>query len=206
MKFLYLAIFVALVAGCAGRQASSQTREESIAMKTRVYSNADPERVIAAAERLLTLADGKDFSFSHTESGFQASRRWSVYLVIAAAFGTDTWAFSAVKEGAGTKATVIAATSAQSASPMPVATSTGGGVTASTGPQIQGAITSTALYDLFWRRMDFLLGQSDKWLTCNEWDDYKKTLKLRGDDSALCNSFNVDDIDPRRTADDDPNK
>lgn len=170
-------------------------------MTTRTYPDTTPDQVIAAAERVLKLADGDDMQVFHGETGFEARRRWLVYIVIGAAAGVDHWSFRATSTPAGTRATVAINQSSQGLSPSPVVTQGGSGMGVGTGPAVSAGIISPALYDLFWRRVDYVLQRpGSAWLTCKQWAELQKTQRLPGNDEALCNSFNIQDHDPTKPA------
>jgi len=57
-------------------------------------------------------------------------------------------------------------------------------------------IQGTALYDLFWARMDYMLHKSNTWPTCQDALAKAKAGSVHGSNAALCNSTNVDDYSP----------
>ena len=122
-----------------------------------------------------------------------ATRPWIVYLILAATVGNDTWQIRALPAETGVKVSAALNTSMGSILPMPT---TGGNMTAGGMPSIAGNVPGTAIYDVFWARMDYLLGKTDKWMTCKESDArvYEKTVW--GENAALCNGFNVNDAAP----------
>lgn len=179
----------ALLAGCAA-QRPQMTRAQYLEVIQRTYENKTPDDVYAAAERLFTLADGDDFQFFHTEDSMVASRRWMVYVVFAASVGMDTWTVRARQDGTATKVSVAINTAIGNITPMPT---TGGDMTVGSMPTMAGNVPGTAIYDVFWSRMDYLLGRVDKWMTCEEADHRQKFGPTWGDISALCNGFNLKD-------------
>ena len=57
----------------------------------------------------------------------------------------------------------------QSINAVPTANFNGGmGVTATTGPMMTNMTTSPAIYQLFFARLDNLLGKNPNWITCKE--------------------------------------
>lgn len=56
-------------------------------------------------------------------------------------------------------------------------------------------LNSTAIYDLFWGRMDYLLGRRDEWMTCDEAEARRKAGITYGQLEALC-SVTTDDLPP----------
>lgn len=191
-----MALFVlALLVGCAAKQ-PQMTRGEYLQTTQRHYENKTPEDVYAAAEKLFTLADGDDFKFFHAEDSMTASRQWSVYVILAATMGSDTWQVRARPADGGVSVSASLNTSAGGILPMPT---TGGDMTAGGMPSMAGNVPGTAIYDVFWARMDYLLGKTDKWMTCEEANARIKAGTTWGPNDALCNSFNMKDAAPDGT-------
>ena len=188
-----LPLALVLLAGCAAPPQLS--REEALKITSRTYDNTPKEKVIAAAERLLRLADGSDFVIQHVDEGFSASRPWGVYMVLAAVRGTDYWQFKAVQEGGATRASVLISTQAQGQG-VSMAPSTGSWGT-SMQPLQGSAVNGTAIYDVFWSRMDYLLGMRSDWMSCDQANARVQQKVVWGDNSALCNAFNMTDETPR---------
>ncbi len=184
----------ALLAGCA--QVPQLTREQQLATHVRTYNDVSREEVIAAAERVLRLADEDDFRFSHHPEGFQAVRTWSVYLVLAASFGRDYWSVTTREGPNGVDVTAQVNTGAQAVTPQP--TTAPGVWTATTGPMAGSPVQGTALYDLFWARMDYMLFKRNDWMPCNTAHDRVAAGSVFGNVEPLCNGFNVDDYTPGR--------
>jgi hypothetical protein len=57
-------------------------------------------------------------------------------------------------------------------------------------------VAGTALYDLFWNRVEYLLGLNNTWMDCKSADQRVRRNEAWGDISALCSSFNGDDDTP----------
>lgn len=186
---------ICFAAGCATKH-PTMTREEWLNTTTRHYENKTKEDVFAAAEKLFTLSDGDDYTFQHTDDALFATRQWSMYMIIAAASGTDHWVLTAKETDKGVKATVRASTNSSSIIPMGT---TGGDYSAATTPMAGTPITGNSLYELFWARMDYLLGLRTDWMTCEESDARKKSGETWGWNDPLCNSLNVKDDNPTKT-------
>lgn len=184
------------LAGCATQQ-PPMTRDDYLKATQRVYADKTPEEVFAAAEKLFRLADGDDFTLTWSDDSLFASRRWSIYLVLAATFGTDSWIVKATPQPAGTRVNVAVSSTAAPVTPIPT---TGGNMTAGTLPAMSNSIASTAIYDVFWARMDYLLGKRPDWMTCEQANKRVETKVTWGDNSALCNSFNMADTRPDQQA------
>ncbi|XUH15167.1 hypothetical protein FC419_18135 [Bordetella pertussis] len=184
----------ALLVGCAAKQ-PQLTRSEYLKVTQRTYEGKSAEEVLNAAEKLFRLADGDDFKFFHDDDSMSASRSWIVYVVLAAAMGTDTWTVRTKEIPGGVRVSAALNTSAGSVLPMPT---TGGDMSAGTTPGMGGNVPGTAIYDVFWARMDYLLGLSDQWMTCEESNRRVSTGAVWGPNDALCNGFNVKDDLPCR--------
>ena len=63
------------------------------------------------------------------------------------------------------------------------------GTSAMSGSPVMG----TAIYDVFWSRLDYLLGKRKDWMTCKVADERVKQNITSGTNEALCNSFNMND-------------
>lgn len=196
-SIVVLAMVAAMLAGCASQP--QMTRQEYLNMVQRTYPGKTSDQVFDAAERLFRLADGNDFSFSYGESTMVAQRNWSFYLVFAAGFGVDTWTIATTPVPGGTKVTASVSTQTGNIMPAPTA---GGDVSVGGTPALVGNVRGTAIYDVFWARMDYLLGASKNWMTCAEADHRVFTKVTWGVNEALCNSLNVkDDLPPEIEAD-----
>ncbi|RXZ42712.1 hypothetical protein EBB06_12530 [Crenobacter cavernae] len=57
-------------------------------------------------------------------------------------------------------------------------------------------VNGSAIYDVFWARMDWMLGRRGDWMDCKVADQRVKTGAAWGTNEALCNSFNITDKAP----------
>lgn len=193
-KTVVMLVGVALLAGCALPKRQELTREQWLTVTRHTFPGVTKDQAIVAAERVLKLADGDDVSVVHNEDGFVATRPWSVYLVLTAVFGLDTWGISVQSAETGSVVKLGVASQAQALMPVPTAR---GDASVGTMPGMGGfAVNGTAIYDLFWARMAYLLGQRDTWMSCAEADARVKAGTVWGTNEALCNSFNVKDETP----------
>lgn len=93
------------------------SRDAWLSMTNRTYEGVTKEQALTSAERLFRLADGNDFMIAHSDDGFIATRNWLVYLILAAAIGSDSWVVRAVENGGGgTRVSVSVCTQAGSVS------------------------------------------------------------------------------------------
>lgn len=185
-----------LLQGCASGPRKQLSREEWIASTSRVYSGITREQAIAAAERVLRLADGDDFQVVHSQDGFDAVRDWMAFAVIVLVTGKDYWSVRVMDDPGGVKMTVQSSVTADSTSPTPT-TSKGTWVAASS-PMVAGGrpVDGPALYELFFARVDYLLGLNPRWSTCEEANARSESGATWGANRALCNSFNMTDDKP----------
>lgn len=195
-RIVFIAILLAFMSGCAAPR-PQMSRTEWLAMTQRDYVGVTKDQALEAAEKLLRLADGDDFQITHTEEGLSATRNWLAYLVIAAASGTDFWAIKATPIKEGVRVSMQVNTQSQAVSPM---ATTGNNWTATTMPMSGSPVTGTAIYDVFWARLDYLLGKTTQWMTCETADERVSKKITWGNNEALCNGFNMKDENPQAPA------
>lgn len=193
LRKLIVLLLLAMMTGCSATPHKQLSREEWLDVYSQDYAGVTKEQVINAAENLFRLADGNDFSIIHTEDGVYATRNWLVYMVLAAASGTDYWKLTVAPTDNGVRATVRVNTQSQSIVPMPT---TSDAMTAGTTPMSGRPVEGTAVYDLFWNRMDYLLGKSPTWMTCKMAKEKIEKGEVWGTIEPLCNAFNVKDDQP----------
>ena len=132
------------------------------------------------------MVHGDDFKIVDTEDGLYATRNWSVYLVLAFVAGTDYWQVKVTQTDNCVKAFVQVNTQAQNVIPM---ATTDGAMTATTMPMAGAPVDGTAIYDVLWSRMDYLLGKRSDWMDCKCANERGKHGIVWGTNEALCNSF-----------------
>src|SRR5262245_58259573 len=160
MALRSLLLLIPFVAGaCATIPAP--TREAQRAAHTRTYPGIPPAQVYAAAEELFRLADGDDITISLIATGgVRAVRSW--WFLQAA--GEDIWTVHAAPEGL-------------------VTVELDRRLTMALVPYRSLPLDGPAVYDLFWRRMNYLLGQSATWTSCA---DYQRLAHPPGRLDPLC--------------------
>lgn len=194
--FVAVCLITATVVGCAKR-GPTQTREEFLAMASRSYEGVSREQALAAAEKVLVLADGEDFKFQHKPEGFLAARRWFVYMILAAARGTDVWEIRAEDQADGAVKVYAFINSDSSGTSGALLPTTSGGMAAGTvnSTHATGApVLSASVYELFWARMDYLLGRRADWMTCKESNARVEANKVSGTNEPLCSVTTVDKL------------
>ncbi len=189
-------VFVAItifMTGCS--TVPRLTREEFFGLTTRTYSGVTPEVAIAAGQRLFLLADTDDITFTHIANGFVADRSVTMFMLIAHVSGHYRWNFLADPLDQGVRVTVLATPNLSGGSAMVLPVSGGGTVAVPThyGAGSNPPFQWKELYDLFWARLDYLLGRGVHWPTCKAWEE-KYEVSSMGRLEALC--FNADDKTP----------
>jgi hypothetical protein len=182
----------ALLAGC-GTTAPVMKPEQWTAVVERDYPHVTPTQAFDAAERLLALADEDDVQFTRSETLFEAFRDWSKYAVLHSSAGSDYWTLAAREHEHGVKLVVQVSRIERS---VTVGFPAGSTPVANVGNMDSAPIEGSAVYDLFWARMDYLLGRRADWATC---EDAKAAIARRethGSVDPLCNAFNMDDKSP----------
>ena len=204
---LVLPVALILLGACA--QKAELSREEQLKVQetnrlyfekhmTRVYTAYSKTQLIEAAQKVLTLSDGEDVKFSHNSEGFIANRNWSWYAVLAADRGVDQWTLRITPEDTGgLKATLTENTISTMHNQQSIYVHGVGvmNVGTPTTTQIHRYNASNALYALFWRRMDYVLGQTKTWTTC---ENFKKEMEtnpaLEGNIRPLCGTLAKDQM------------
>ncbi|MGH8128275.1 MAG: hypothetical protein ACRETC_07905 [Gammaproteobacteria bacterium] len=151
------------------------------------------DQALETVEKLFRLDDGDDFDVVQMRDGLRATRHWLIYLVLAASSGHDYWDVQAKEILDGVIISVQVNRNAQAVTPMPT---TGGNWTATTGAMAGAPIDGTAIYDVFFARLDYLLGKRKHWMTCKQSDERVKKGIVWGANNEICNSFNVADKNP----------
>jgi hypothetical protein len=187
---------LAVLSACASTP--EPTREEYLSRTTRTYDQSR-ETVIAAAERVLRLADGDHFTFQHRYEGFTATRRWLIFAVIMAVTGNDYWSVTVTEEPTGSRIHVDVGQVENATGMMPTVGGTPGAPPSygvASFPGNAKPLTSAALYGLFFDRMDYMLGLRADWPTCAAvLMAQRGTVSWHGED-AICNPVNMTDSTP----------
>ena len=178
-------MLLVFIGGCA--RMPELTRDEWLAVTTRTYEGATQDEAFAAVEQVFRLADPEDYRIQHTPDGLIAHRQWLVYFVIGAAVGTDIWTVTAKQDTTGVRVSAHVTTAANTLTAVAAPTTTGG-TTASpvTIPGNAIPVQSTAIYDLFWARVGYLMGQRDTWMSCKTADKRSDEGITFGHTEPLC--------------------
>jgi hypothetical protein len=160
------AVFIACVLFWDSATAAEPlSREEQLALTSRSYPR-DPETVFVAAEKLFRLADKpKDLTITYPDERSMLVIRRYTAVILSVQY---RWAISVMPESTGSRIRVSLSTGASGPLSRP-----GAGTTT----------VSPDVIQLFYSRMDALLGQGGQWQTC---DDYKRMHPKHTIIDALC--------------------
>ena len=163
--------------------------EEWDAAHNRHYENLTQAEFYAAAEEVFRLADGGDFEFEYDlyeKNQLVAKRSFFVFAIFVVVGGQDEWYLRAIPNGTGIDGNArMFRKERMSDGSLPVRES-------------KYLIRSVAALTMFWGRMDYVLGRSDHWPTCDEFEAMyeNETNPNRSALGALCN-MTMKDVDPR---------
>ena len=165
VRFVTSIFLIVTITGCASPSIEPKTREEWQQETKRIYKDLSTEEVLKKAEQLLKLWND-DYTFSYSDYGLIASRTYGLID-----HGIDYWRVNVRP---------IDHNSVEISVNLEVRRP---GVIIMGSPPQSGA--TPQIYRLFWSRMDYLLGKSDKWFSCKEWvtfNDYNSAewIQLRG--------------------------
>jgi len=164
-------IMVIGLGGCATKPKISE--EEMKAATTRTYEGVSSEQVMQAAEKLLKLVDEARFKFNRDDKQLTATRSGELFTNIGKANVTAVWLVKTQEKDKSTVVTIEAGWKRQSLST---------GVTSRNIKKPEG----TAVYSLFFNRLDTLLGKSNEWITCDGMNQAIQQGEASGDIRMLC--------------------
>lgn len=144
------------------------SRDEYLARTNRSYA-VDREQLIRAARKVLELADPADTVFVDLHEGFDAHRTWSAYYVIGGEHGIHHWAVRTRHDGDKVAVSVQVSEEMTVATAAPVAGGQGGVVPYSSGMPGR-PLRGMKVYDLYFARLEYLLGLSKEWPDCDDWE------------------------------------
>lgn len=172
MKTTIMAVVAACtLSGCIGFTPKYSPAEMD-AITTRRYEGATPDQVYSAATAVFEAADRKNFKISREGNGLDARRT----RIIFPSWNHFNWTVTAEEVGGST---LVRAKS-----------------TSLIGSREVPNITGKAIYELFFERVQYVLGKSEKWSTCADADKRIYAQKGLGTVEALC--MGSDDAVPDR--------
>lgn len=137
-------ICLILLAGC-GFPKPLATLEEFEQAQTKTYEGISKKEVLHATEKLFMLADPDDVFLSYEDQKLVARRR----AILLISVYQENWIID-VQEKAGDSAVTVSVT-----------------------PTIDGVNfppRGVGQYALFFSRLDYLLGKSEDWMTCHQYE------------------------------------
>lgn len=161
-RIIAIGVTAFVLSGCAS--VPELTRDEWMEFHERTYEDKSTDAVIEAAEAAFRATDPKDIKISHRRDGMMASRPWLIYMVLAAASGTDYYDFTVTETDDGNTRAELYMT--RDSTSMYGAPTGGGGAYAGTLPGNSTPVQSTASYLGMWARIDYFLGLEDEWYDC----------------------------------------
>ena len=178
-KVLFLLFLFAFgISGCAQKRLS---REEQLAIQERnsaaavqVYEGYTVDELAKAAEKVLYLIDPSDMQITHQKTRIVACRYYTMFLVFNAVHGYDTWVVYFDENESKVKVTLMAHT----------AQNMGMFATLPT-PRLPDEITletsvlSEAECRLFFERLDYFLGKTPNWHSCEKTKEWAKEQNLQ---------------------------
>lgn len=153
MNRIAAAICLASLTAC-GTAPAPWTRDQQAAATTRSYQGVRPAEALKAAETVARLTDPRGVRFDYRPGGFRAQRPVFAYMVIAAMTG-DYFYDAQVQPTAG-------GSNIQIKTFNNINGITGSGVFPGSGSFVE----SKGVYDLYFARIDHLLGRRPDWVTC----------------------------------------
>lgn len=153
VRFAINIFLITAIAGCATMPMDPMTREQWQLETKRIYKDVSAEEVFESAEKLFKLWDGEDFTFGYADNEITATRSYMVFVVINYVDGRDRWRVAV--EPIDENSLEVSVNLAVSISTL--------------GFYDTININTPYIYRLFWSRMDYLLGKSDKWFSCKDW-------------------------------------
>lgn len=180
-------LIVCLLTACASNPKLSN--DEYKALTNREYVGVTKKQVFKAAEELLRLSDGDDFKIVKLPGSLKATRRWDEFYGILWDYGYDDW--SVETQSLNDKITV----SVRIIRHFQFSSNSPDRENFTVDPPTK-RINGTAIYDLFWARMNYLLGKRLEWMTCEMSDNRIKQKIVWGSNAPLCQMLYIKDNRP----------
>ena len=154
MKKLILVLTILFLAGCASTRPDI-TQEQ---WKLREYKGKSQEQVIAAAREVIRLSDPTDVTFENTFDGFKAIRSSLGYYVVKSNIDTYEYNFIVQEKNGVTRSRLEIDEYQMNQSLLTLGLPVG---------QI-GKPDYPYVYELFYARVDYLLGDKTEWHKCDD--------------------------------------
>lgn len=172
MKRNLIGIFVMVISlgGCATSPEPSE--KEMQAAQTRTYEDVSSEQVFQASEQLLKLVDESRFRFERADNQLTGTRSGRLFTSLGATDVTAVWLVKTQEKGKSTVVTIEAGWKRS--------------LPSSGKREMLKRPKGTAVYTLFWNRLDTLLGRSNEWVTCEGMQNAINQGEASGDIRMLC--------------------
>ncbi|MBE8158417.1 MAG: hypothetical protein HAW59_03390 [Betaproteobacteria bacterium] len=126
--------------------------------KIRSYEGIEKRDIMEAAREVIRLSDPDEIRFESKPDGFAAVRRQISYYVVESGVDIFLFEFTARETNAGVEARIDIQESIERA----------GFATLGLPITKVGRPENSYIYDLFYSRMEYLLGLKDRWHTCKD--------------------------------------
>lgn len=174
-------ILILLLVSCASPYKNRKlTREEYLEMSSKTYKGISKDKIFKSIETFFSLLDApEDILITHAEDGILAVNKWSSYAVIAYSEGSNTWNVKVKDSKDGIKVSLSVSTSSIDST-----------MSASNTGQHNQPVAGNAIFYLFFKRLNFLLGNTNQWTTC--WDAVDDQA-IWGNAGPICDHTIIDD-------------
>ena len=166
-QFLSLYLIVFTLSACSTRM---MTPEEIAIMSSKTYQTASPKTILLAVSDLFFLADDLVFQRTLSPDHLMVVRNHGLDLGLTLVQAKDTWTVSTQPGVQGTTVTLDIKSEESWA----------------TGRTRVQTPNGPAVYEQFWNRLDYLLGQSPTWMSCRDLNHAYLEDRTWGDVWWLC--------------------
>lgn len=176
LRWVGVVLAAIALTGCQTRPPMS--RADYLGMTTRVLPGITVDQAYAVLEGVFQASRPGDFEFQHSDAGMQASTRHGIF-----AGPPHVWSLTVQPVAGGVRVQASVSGSAP-AGLLPVATTGGMGLAAGTASGVP--VAGTSIYDLFFARVDYMMGKRADWVTCRQQLDRVLSNVVWGQNEALC--------------------
>ncbi|OKH89226.1 hypothetical protein [Thalassospira sp. TSL5-1] len=195
-KAIPVLMLVAVLSACATAPQQSltdirelQTKRQQAATRT---FNKTPDQIYDAAQTVFNAMDGGDFIYDLKEDRLLASRWWTFYAVFATGFGRQYFEVVTKPNDAATVVTLGEDEDAHTGMfSTPVSTQFKDHLSVGGNSRIGATIGD---YNLFFDRLDYVLGLSDSWPSCENAQTYRNMETSKR--LVFCDLVGIDDKTP----------
>lgn len=168
----WIIVFVCCMLSACSQKRPNLTREQWIDMTSHTFKNTTVNEVLKTGEKVLQLSDPDDIKIYHLQNKLVGSRKYLVYMVIAADMGSYNFDLSAIQKGPDVETQLLIGHSNQPILPAITYTpgNQGNGIGGTAAPGVANVgnpMDWREQYDLFFSRIDALL-YNKPWIICDE--------------------------------------